>query len=162
VSEPARKPLAMIAAMAKNRVIGREGGIPWRHPEDQRRFKRITMGHALIMGRATYDSIGRPLPGRRTIVVSRNPALRIEGCEVAPDLDTAIALARGTDAEPFIAGGAQIYAEALPHATTLHLTLLDDSHPGDTYFPVLDDTEWAETERSREPGLTYLTLVRRG
>ena len=161
VSSVSREPLAMIAAMAKNRVIGRAGGIPWHHPGDQQRFKRLTMGHALIMGRATYDSIGRPLPGRRTIVISRNPALRIAGCEVAPDLDTAIALARTTDPEPFIAGGEQIYAAALPRATTLHLTLLDDTHPGDTYFPELDEAAWQETERQREPGLSYVTLVRR-
>ena len=159
-AEP-RPPLAMIAAMAKNRVIGRDNKIPWHHPDDLRHFKQLTLGHALIMGRATYDSIGRPLPGRRTIVVSRNRALRIEGCDVAPDLDAALALARATDPEPFIAGGGQIYAEALPRATTLYLTRLDDTHLGDAYFPELNEAEWEETERRRQPGLTFVTLVRR-
>jgi dihydrofolate reductase len=161
VSGAPLEPLAMIAAMAKNRVIGRAGTIPWHHPDDLRHFKQLTMGHALIMGRATHESIGRPLPGRRTIVVSRNPALRIEGCEIASDLDAAIALARSTDAEPFVAGGGQIYAEALPRATKLYLTLLDDTHVGDVCFPELDDAQWQEIERSRKPGLTWLTLVRR-
>jgi dihydrofolate reductase len=162
VSTTAREPLAMIAAMAKNRVIGRDGAIPWHHPDDMRHFKQVTMGHALIMGRATYDSIGRPLPGRRTIVVSRNQGLRIAGCEVAKDLHTAIALARSTDAEPFVAGGGQIYAEALPYATKLYLTVLDDTHLGDAYFPELDQSEWQELERRRQPGLTWVTLARRG
>jgi dihydrofolate reductase len=161
VSTPVHEPLAMIAALAKNRVIGRAGTIPWHHSEDLKHFRRTTLGHALIMGRATYDSIGRPLPGRRTIVISRDRALRIAGCEVVGSLADAIALARQSDPEPFIAGGGQIYAEALPLATTLYLTYLDAEHEGDVSFPELDATEWSEVERTRGEGLAWVTLVRR-
>jgi dihydrofolate reductase len=156
-----RPPLMMIAAMTPSRVIGREGSIPWHHAEDMRRFRRETRGHALIMGRATFDSIGKPLPGRRNIVISRNPALRIDGCEVAPSLDRALELAREHDPEPCILGGAQLYAEALPRATRLVLTHLDQEHEGDVYFPELDAADWIESERLRVEGATFVTLLRR-
>ena len=159
----ARLPLAMIAALTPRFVIGKDGGIPWRYSEDSKHFKRVTMGHAVIMGRATYDSIGRPLPGRRILVVSRNAGLQIPGCEVVGSLAQAIAAARQTDPEPMIAGGGAIYAEALPLATRLYLTYLDEEHPGDVYFPRFDPTDWLETERrsSPEAPLTYVTLDRR-
>ena len=157
----ARKPLALIAAMTPSRVIGREGGIPWRHPEDMRHFRRMTQGHAVIMGRATYDSIGKPLPGRRNIVISRNPELEFAGCELVSSLERAIELAREHDEEPRVIGGGQIYAAALPLATRLFLTYLDQEHAGDAYFPELDAREWREVERQRAPGLTFVTLERR-
>jgi dihydrofolate reductase len=153
----------MIAALTPSHVIGRDGGIPWRYPEDSKYFKRVTMGHAVIMGRATHDSIGRPLPGRRNIVISRNAQLQIPGCEVVGSLAEAIARARETDGEPMIAGGGAIYAEALPLATRLYLTYLDDDHPGDVHFPRFDPDEWIESERRRsaEAPLTYVTFDRR-
>jgi dihydrofolate reductase len=159
----ARLPLAMIAALTPSFVIGKDGAIPWRYPEDMKHFKRVTMGHALIMGRATYDSIGKPLPGRRNLVVSRNAALQIPGCEVVGSLAQAIARARETDPEPFIAGGGAIYAEALPLATRLYLTYLDEDHPDNVYFPRFDPADWGEVERRRsnEAPLTYVTLDRR-
>lgn len=155
-------PLAMIAALTPSRVIGRDGGIPWRYSEDFQHFKRITMGHAVIMGRATYDSIGKPLPGRRNIVITRQD-LTLPGCEVVHSLAGALKLARETDPEPMIMGGGAIYAEALPLATRLYLTYLDEEHEGDVYFPAIDPREWTETERRRseQHPLTYVTLDRR-
>ena len=152
----------MIAALTPSRVIGKNGAIPWRYPEDSKYFKRVTMGHALIMGRATYDSIGRPLPGRRTIVISRNRSLQIPGCDVVDSLANAIELARHNDPEPMIAGGGAIYSEALPLATRLYLTYLDEEHEGDAYFPHFDPNEWTETERRRsdENPLTFVVLDR--
>lgn len=156
-----RKPLAMVAAMTKSHVIGRDGGIPWHHAQDMKHFRRVTKGHAVVMGRATYDSIGKPLPGRRNIVVSRNLSLQIDGCELASSLERALELAREHDQEPCVIGGAQLYAAALPLATRLILTFLDDEHAGDTYFPAIDSEQWVEHERRRGDGLTWSTLVRR-
>jgi dihydrofolate reductase len=132
-------------------------------PEDLEHFRRVTTGHAVISGRVTYDSVGKPLPKRRNIIVSRDPALQRPGAEVAPDLKTAIALARETDPEPCIIGGAQIYAEALPLATRMILTYLDDEYEGDAYFPDFDDSEWIEEDRrrgQRDP-LTFVWLRRK-
>jgi dihydrofolate reductase len=157
----ARPPLAMVAAMTPSRVIGKDGAIPWRHAEDMKHFRRVTRGHAVIMGRATYDSIGKPLKDRRNIVVSRNPALRIEGCDVTGSLQRALQLAREHDPEPCVIGGAQLYAEALPLATRLVLTYLDDEHAGDAYFPEIDPGDWIENERRRGEGVTWVTLLRR-
>jgi dihydrofolate reductase len=156
-----RAPLSMVAAMTPNRVIGRAGAIPWRHAEDMKHFRRVTLGHAVIMGRATFDSIGKPLAKRRNIVVSRNPTLRIDGCEVATSLAQALTLAREHDSEPCIIGGAQLYAEALPIATRLVLTYLDEEHEGDVYFPEIDPDDWSEVERRRGEGATWVTLIRR-
>lgn len=144
-----RAPLAMIAVMTPNYVLGKEGRLPWKMPEDLEHFRRETTGHAVISGRVTYDSVGKPLPKRRNIIVSRDPTLHRPGAEVAPDLERAIALARQTDPEPYIIGGAQIYAEALPLATKMILTYLDDEYEGDAYFPRFDATEWVEEERRR-------------
>jgi dihydrofolate reductase len=156
-----RLPLTLVAAMTPARVIGRGLTIPWHHAEDMKHFRRLTLGHAVIMGRATYDSIGKPLKDRRNIVVSRNPALRLEGCEVAASLAHALELAREHDPDPCVIGGAQIYAEALPLATRLELTYLDDEHAGDVYFPEFDPREWQETERRRGQAVTWVTLQRR-
>ena len=162
-SQLPHEPLAMIAALTPSFVIGKDGGIPWRYPEDMKHFKTVTMGHALIMGRATYDSIGKPLPGRRNIVVSRQPGLQIPGVEVAGSLPRAIELARQTDREPMIAGGGAIYAEALPLATRLYLTYLDEEHEGEVYFPRFDPEDWRVFQRirSEKHPLTYVTLDRR-
>jgi dihydrofolate reductase len=151
----------MIAAMTPRRVIGRAGTIPWRHKADLQHFKAKTMGHAVIMGRLTYDSIGKPLAGRRNLVVTRDAQLRLAGCEIATTLQRALELAYEQDPEPFVIGGAQLYEAALPLATKLELTYLDDEHEGDVFFPALDERDWRETERRRGDGLTWVTLVRR-
>jgi dihydrofolate reductase len=156
-----RQALVLVAAMAKNRVIGAANRIPWHLPEDLRHFRALTLNHAVIMGRATYDSMGKPLPKRRNIVVSRNHTLRIEGVEMANDLESAIALARQTDDEPRVIGGGQLYAEALPLATRLYLTELDAVYEGDTFFPSFEPSEWTVVEQRRGEGATYLTLDRR-
>jgi dihydrofolate reductase len=124
VAQPEREPLALVAALTPRGVIGKDGSIPWHHPEDLKHFRRVTKGHAVIMGRATYDSIGKPLKERLNIVVSRNPELRIAGCEVVPTFEGSLALARMHDSEPRVIGGAQLYALALPLATQLLLTHL--------------------------------------
>lgn len=157
----ARKPLALVVAMAQNRVIGRAGGIPWDLPEDRKHFVQVTRGHAIIMGRATWDSIGKPLPKRRNIVISRRAGLAIDGAEVVSSLEEAIALARQRDDEPRIIGGGEIYALALPLATRLYLTVLDDAVSGDSYFPELDPSAWQITEERRGDGVWFRTLERR-
>lgn len=156
-----RQPLVIVVAMAKNRVIGRGNTIPWDLPEDRKHFRALTLGHAVIMGRTTYDSMGKPLPKRRNIVVTRNAALRIEGADVTTSLQAAITLARdGGDEAPCIIGGQQIYAEALPLATRIYLTEVDDEPEGDTFFPELDRTQWRETERRAGDRAAYVTLDR--
>jgi dihydrofolate reductase len=155
------KPLVIVVAMAKNRVIGRGQTIPWDLPEDRKHFVRVTKGHAIIMGRATYESIGKPLPKRRNIVVSRQAGLVIEGIEVVGSLADAITLARAEDDAPRVIGGGQIYAEALPIATRIYLTELDDAVEGDVLFPELAQGEWVVTESRRGEGATYSTLDRR-
>ena len=136
--------------MTRARVIGKAGShrLLWHYPEDMKRFRSATKGHAVIMGRATWDSIGKPLPGRRNIVISRDAALRIEGCEVVTSLERAIALAREHDPEPCVLGGGQIYAAALPLATRLILTYVEQEYEGDAYFPEIDEREWIEQERT--------------
>ncbi len=155
-----RQGLSMIAALTPSRVIGKDNGIPWHYPEDMKHFRRVTRGHALIMGRATFDSIGKPLPKRRNIVITRQRGLAIEGCEVVHGVAEAIELAHQSDAEPCVIGGAQIYLEALPHATVLHLTYLHADHEGDTFFPELPESEWVEVERREAEGLSFVTLRR--
>src|SRR5262245_744515 len=141
-----REPLVLVCAMAKNRVIGRGNTIPWDLPEDRKHFVNVTRGHAIIMGRATWDSLGRPLPKRRNIVVSRQPNLALEGAELANSLEQAIRLAREQDAEPRVIGGGQLYEQALPLATRIYLTVLDDDIEGDSWFPALNPAEWACSE----------------
>jgi dihydrofolate reductase len=141
------KPLAMIWAMNAARAIGLRGGLPWHFPEDLKHFRSMTTGHAVIMGRRTWDEVGKPLPKRRNIVVTTQ-YLSLEGAEVATTLEAALGQARATDPCPFIIGGAGLYAAALPLATDLYITLITgDSHEADTYFPVFDETQWLEVER---------------
>lgn len=156
------KPLALIVAMADNRVIGRAGGLPWRLPADLKRFKALTTGHAIIMGRATHESIGKALAGRRNIVVTRAPGATFPGCEVAASLDDALALARTTDERPFVIGGAQLYAAALPQVTHLFITHVDGEVDGDTHFPAVDWAQWQEIRREAHPGFRFVDYERRG
>lgn len=138
--------LSIIVAMARNRTIGIDNTLPWRIPEDLKHFKRLTMGHHIIMGRKTFESIGRPLPGRITVVVSRDRNLRIEGCSVAHSLSEAIASC-ASDTQIFVVGGADIYAQALDLADTLLITEIQQEIAGDAWFPEFDRSEWLEDSR---------------
>ena len=153
--------------MATNRVIGRGNELPWNLPADLAHFKRLTMGHPIIMGRLTHESIGRPLPGRRNIVVSRDPRLALPGCEVVHSLDDAYRTAGNVD-EAFVIGGARLYAAALATADRIYLTTIEAEIPGDTLFPPFDPRLWSEEETAhRAPdernahALRFLRLDRR-
>lgn len=138
--------ITIIAAMDRNRLIGEGNRLPWRLPADLRRFKALTMGKPIVMGRRTHESIGKALPGRRNIVLSRDPDFRAPGCEVVASLEDALELCADVD-ELMIIGGAQLYAEALPRADRMHLTLLDAKFSGDAWFPAYDRRQWRETSR---------------
>ncbi len=156
-----RAPLTLIVAIADGGVIGKDGGLPWRIPEDLKHFKAETMGHAIIMGRKTHESIGRALPGRRNIVVSRSQK-SFEGCEAAESLEAAIASARTTDDEPRVIGGAAIYQAALPLATKILLTEVHRPMEGDAFFR-LDRAGWREVSRRsavESEGVEFVTLER--
>jgi dihydrofolate reductase len=142
---------ALVAALARNRVIGVGNRLPWRLPEDLARFKRLTLGAPVIMGRKTRESIGRPLPGRRNIVVTRARDASWEGCVVARSLDAALAAADDA-AVAFVIGGAELYAQALPRADRLYLTLIDADYAGDAWFPEFDAAAWREV--ARESGVS--------
>lgn len=158
-----RAPLTLVVAMARDGVIGKGGTLPWHVPEDLKHFKACTMGHAVIMGRKTFESIGRVLPGRRFVVVSRSPSFSAEGVTVAPSLEAALEAARETDPEPCVIGGGEIYSAALPLATTIHLTEIDRDVDGDVRFPSFDRADWRELERrpGETAGVTFVTLERR-
>ena len=143
--------VSIIVAMSVNRVIGRAGDMPWRLPADLRRFKALTTGHAVIMGRRTFDGVGRPLPNRRCIVITRDRDYRAEGVIVAHDLDEALSRA-GDDEEVFIAGGGEIYRLAIPRADRMHLTLVHATIEGDTYFPEYDESQWTLISDERHEG----------
>lgn len=143
--------LTLIAAYGHDRVIGDGPAIPWRSREDFAHFKATTLGHTLVMGRVTHESIGRPLPGRRTVVITRDPSWSAEGVEVAHSLDEALALTAGD--EVFVAGGAQIYALALPYATHQILTEVDVDVPGDAFYPSFTIEEWSEVRREARPDI---------
>jgi dihydrofolate reductase len=160
-----RPRLTVIAAVAANGVIGRDNRLPWRLPEDLKRFKALTMGHPMIMGRKTWESLPGRLPGRPHIVVTGNPAYRAEGATVAASLAEAIAAAGATD-EIFVIGGGQLYAEALPLADCLQLTEIAADFEGDARFPPFDREAWQETareSRQSDAGYAYafVTLRRR-
>ncbi len=148
----------MIVAAAENGVIGVNNRLPWRLPADLQRFKRLTMGHHLIMGRKTYESIGRPLPGRITVVLTRSAGIDVPGVLVARSLDDAFAqaAARGDD-EPFVCGGADVYAQALPECDRCYLTIVERQFTGDAIFPGLDASAWqlVESEPHSDGELPY-------
>lgn len=129
--------VSVIAAMAENRVIGRDGGLPWQLPDEMREFKRKTVDHTVIMGRRTYQELGRPLANRRNVVVSRNPDYQPAGVTVVPNLEEALALG-ATEREVFVIGGAEVYRQALPIADRLHLTTVHAEVAGDTFFPAFE------------------------
>ncbi|PTL83838.1 dihydrofolate reductase [Vitiosangium sp. GDMCC 1.1324] len=156
--------ISAIVAMASNRCIGRDNTLPWRLPADLKRFKQLTMGHTLIMGRKTYESIGRPLPGRTMLVLTRQRDYAPEGVQVAHSLERALELARGD--EVFIAGGADLYQQALGRVQRLYLTRIEREYEGDTFFPELDLSGWklvAEEHHpatATEPPFAFLTYER--
>ncbi len=156
--------VSLVVARADNGVIGRDNALPWRIPADLQHFKRLTMGKPVVMGRRTFESIGRPLPGRENIVLTRDPDWRTEGVTVAAGLD--IALANDLD-EVSVIGGAQVYALALPLADRIHLTEVHATPEGDTVLPPFGP-EWRETARvdhpadGDTPGYSFVTLERGG
>ena len=139
--------VVMVAARARGGVIGNGPDIPWRIPGEQAGFKALTMGHTLLMGRTTFESIGRPLPGRTTIVLTRDPRWAYDGVLTAPDIATALALAEDTRGDLMVAGGAQVYAAAMPHATEQVLTEIHGDFEGDVFYPAFDESDWEETRR---------------
>ncbi len=138
--------IAIIVAMAKNRTIGVDNTLPWRCPDDLKRFKALTMGHHMIMGRKTFDSIGRPLPGRTTVIVSRDTHLRIPECIVAHSIPDAMAHGYH-DPQVFVVGGAEIYKQAMEFADVMYITEIQKDVEGDAHFPDFDINEWRETSR---------------
>lgn len=155
------KRVVLVAAVAENGVIGNGPDIPWRIPGEQAEFKALTLGHTLLMGRTTFESIGRPLPGRTTIVLTRDPGWSFDGVLVVHDVVDALAEAAALPGDLMVAGGAQVYAAALPFADEQVITRVHLSPEGDVHYPAYDKDEWVETRR--EPGEAYdrVWLVRR-
>ena len=139
--------ISIIVAMGRNRAIGFQNMLPWRLSADMQRFKQLTMGHHILMGRKTYESIGRPLPGRTSIIITRQSDFQAEGCLIAHSLDEAIALAQARgELEVFVIGGAEIYAQALPIADRMYLTLVDAMPEADAFFPDFHEIFWQQAE----------------
>ena len=153
---PARIAIVLLAAVAENGVIGRNNALPWRQSSDLKRFKALTLGKPVVMGRKTYQSIGKPLPGRTNIVVTRDPKFAADGVLVARSVETALALARedalqrGAD-EIMVIGGTEIFAQTMPLADRLEITEVHAKPAGDVFFPPIDRKHWRETARSRHP-----------
>lgn len=142
--------ISLIWAMDENRVIGSYNKLPWHLPEDLKFFKRVTMGHPIVMGRKTHESIGKPLPGRENVIITRDRQYRSEGCTVLYSIDELLDFASKTDNEVFVIGGAEIFKEIISHADRLYLTMIHHQFEGDTFFPTFHIDEW-ELE-SREMG----------
>lgn len=150
--------ISLIVAMASNRVIGLDNQMPWHLSADLKRFKKITLGYPILMGRKTFESIGRPLPGRTNILVSRNPAYRPEGCLVVNDIESALNLGCQNAENIFVIGGSTLYRELLPIANALYITQINKEFAGDTLFPQIDDEHWTEVERediSDDPTVSF-------
>lgn len=153
--------VVLVAAVADNGVIGRDGELPWRIPEDLQRFKATTRGHVLLMGRRTFESIGRPLPERTTVVLTRDPDWSADGVQVVRSVEEAIAVARERGVDLMVGGGTGVYAAAMPYATSQELTEVHASPPGDTYYPDVDRSAWRETARDRRDGFDFVRWERR-
>lgn len=159
--------ISLIVAMAKNRVIGDQGGMPWHLSADLKKFRKITTGFPIVMGRKTYQSIGNPLPNRTNIIISRDSDYAPDGCLVFNDLNTALTHACQLAHEVFIIGGSTLYEALLPVANTLYITQIHSEFTGDTWFPEFDNNEWQEVARedidddaSVDFGYSFLQLVR--
>jgi dihydrofolate reductase len=160
--------ISIIVAVAENGVIGSDNRLPWRLPDDLKRFKALSLGKPIVMGRRTYDSIGRPLPGRTNIVISRQSGLAIEGVRVVHSLDEALAAA-GQAPEIVVIGGAEVFRQVLPRTNTIHLTRVHAQVAGDVFFPQLDPAQWREAavehhpaDERNEHALSFVTLQRIG
>ena len=158
--------VSIIAAMDENRLIGANNDLPWHLPADLKRVKELTTGHSIILGRKNYESIGRPLPNRKNIVVSRNPSFDAPGCTVATSLDEALGVAEGD--EIFIFGGATLYQQTLDRADRMYLTMIHATFAGDTFFPEFNSSDWVEKKReNHEPddrnayAYTFLVLEKK-
>lgn len=158
--------ISIVVAISENNAIGKDNQLLWHLPADLKHFKEITSGHTIIMGRKTYDSIGRPLPNRRNIVITRSTDLQIPNVEVVNSLDAAISLCEGEN-EVFIIGGAEIYKHAIQFADRIYLTTVHQTYEADAYFPVLDKNEWKEvdkefhsTDEKNSVAYTFSTLER--
>jgi len=153
--------ISIIAAMARNRVIGIANTLPWRLPEDLKHFKALTLGHHILMGRKTYESLGRPLPGRTSVVITRSQDLQVPGCLMANSIAEAVA-ACDNDNEIFFIGGAELYSQALDIADRIYLTEIKADFSGDAWFPEFDTNLWQETGRKpckSESGLECVFLI---
>jgi dihydrofolate reductase len=157
----ARGRVVLVAAVADNGVIGDDGTIPWRIPEDLRHFRAVTRGHPVVMGRLTFESIGRPLPERTNIVVTRTPGWSAEGVTVVGSVEQALALAGEGGQDVMVIGGAQVYAAAMAAADVQVLTEVHQQPAGDTHYPEFDRAEWVETRREAHEGYDFVWLERR-
>jgi dihydrofolate reductase len=161
--------LSIIAALGRNRAIGYQNQLPWRLPADLQRFKQLTMGHHMLMGRKTFESIGRPLPGRTSIIITRQAEYEAEGCLITHSLEEAIALANARgEQEAFVIGGADIYAQALPLADRMYLTWVEAEPEADAFFPVFEESDWETSEEERfaadekhQHAMRFVTLQKR-
>ena len=140
--------ISIISAMASNRTIGIRNTLPWQLPEDLKHFKALTMGHHIVMGRKTYDSIGKPLPGRDTVIVTRNADFAVPGCLAVNSLEAALTVSHGEE-EVFFVGGAELYRQALAIAHRIYLTEIQRVFDGDAFFPEFDKSQWNETAREK-------------
>ncbi|GAA1372713.1 dihydrofolate reductase [Peribacillus frigoritolerans] len=142
--------ISLIVAMDQNRVIGKNNKLPWHLPADLQYFKKVTMGHPIVMGRKTFESIGRVLPGRENVIVTRNQEFKAEGCVVLHDIAQIKMFADNHEEEVFVIGGAEIFKEILPFTDRLYITEIHETFEGDTFFPEIDENEWDEI--SSNPG----------
>jgi dihydrofolate reductase len=159
--------LSIVVAMSENNAIGKDNKLLWHLPADLKHFKEITSGHTILMGRKTYDSIGKPLPNRRNIVITRNADLKLEGVEIYHDLEEALSQCRN-EAEVFLIGGAEIYRQALKYTDKIYLTRVHETYEADTFFPELEPEKWMETQvehhqpEAKNPvAYTFSTLQRK-
>lgn len=144
--------ISLLYAMDRNRLIGKNNQLPWHLPQDLAYFKRVTMGHTIVMGRKTFDSIGKPLPGRENIIITRDKHFTSNGCKIIHSIDELLELSRNKmDEEIFVIGGAEIFKEILPYSDRLYVTNIYHEFEGDTYFPSIDENEWKMI--SKEPGI---------
>jgi dihydrofolate reductase len=150
------KRVVMVAAVAENGVIGRGGDIPWHLPEDLRHFRETTRDNTVVMGRATYEAIGHPLPYRTNVVVTRDPAWHADGVFVAPGIEEALRLAGDFDGDVMVIGGGHVYAAAMPAATHQVLTEVHQAPEGDTFYPEWDRSQWRETAREQRDGFDFV------
>ncbi|MFC6998695.1 dihydrofolate reductase [Rufibacter roseus] len=161
--------IALVVAIAENRVIGKDNQLIWHLPEDLKHFKRLTMGHPMVMGRKTFEAIGKPLPGRTSVIISSQPDYKAPGgCIVVGSIEDALKTGLAIDEHVMVVGGGEVYRQTLPYAEVVYLTLVHESFDGDVFFPDLDPDTWEVTEQEEHPAderhaypYTFLTFRRR-